>query len=589
MRLLEDMGVFEARRRFLAVAGYSATSLMLIGATMTGLTACSRGPRDDRGTGGEADGRTEDGRTDGAGGSAGQQGLGGAAGEAILRRGNGPDPDSLDPQKARTVEAQNILRDLYECLTSVAQDGGVAPGVATHWESSPDGRIYTFHLRPDARWSNGDRVVAADFVAGLRRLVDPATASPYAQVVEAITRAREIIAGRLPPAALGVTAPDDATLVVTLEGPTPYLPALLAHPSTAPAPRSTLAGGGSAPARATFTRGGAMVTNGAFVLQEWVPGSHVVAARNHRYWNDAATRLDAVEFLSIADENAELTRYRAGELDITAVVPRDELEWIRASIPRELHLAPQLTTYFYGFNLDRPQFRDARVRRALSMVVDRDLLAREVLRAGERPAFGWVPPGIHDYTPQSADYRALSMPERIAHGRQLYSEAGYSTQRPLRFELRYNSSEVNDRLAVAAASMWKEALGAEVRLAAEEFKSLLHDIDRRDVDLFVASWSADYNDAYAFAQYLKSDFGVNLPHYRSAEYDALVDQASASVDSTRRRALLEQAERVALRDQPLIPIYFYVNKHLVKPRVAGWYDNPLNVVYSKDLGLIASR
>ncbi|MGH8258095.1 MAG: peptide ABC transporter substrate-binding protein, partial [Steroidobacteraceae bacterium] len=282
----------------------------------------------------------------------------------VLFRGNGPDPDSLDPQKARTVEAQNILRDLYECLTSVAKDGGVAPGVATSWTASPDGKTYTFHLRGDARWSNGDRVVAADFVAGLRRLVDPATASPYAQVVEAIAHATDIIAGRMPVTALGVAAPDDATVVVTLEAPTPYLPALLSHPSTCPVHRT-------AP-------GGAAVSNGAFVLKEWVPGSHLILVRNRDYWNDAATRLDAVEYLSIPDENTELTRYRAGELDITAVVPRDELDWIRANIPAQLHISPQLTTYFYGFNLDRAKFQDVRVRRALSMVIDRERLARSI-------------------------------------------------------------------------------------------------------------------------------------------------------------------------------------------------------------------
>ena len=500
--------------------------------------------------------------------------------ESILLRGNETDPDSLDPQKARLVEAQTILRDVFECLTSVAHDGGVAAGAATAWTASPDGRTYTFRLRPAARWSNGDPLVAADFVAGLRRLVDPATASSYAQVIEAITNARDIVGGRKPPSALGISAPDDLTVVVSLEAPTPYLPALLSHPSTAPVHRPTLAKYADAAARP-----GVMVSNGAFVLAQWVPGSHVIVTRNRHYWNDRATRVDEVRFLSIPDENTELTRYRAGELDVTSVVPRDELEWIRANIGSELHISPQLTTYAYGFNLDRPLFRDVGVRRALSMVIDRELIAREVLRAGEQAAYGWVAEGIHDYSPQSFDYRPLAMGERIARARRLYAEAGYSPQHPLAFELRYNSTEVNDRLAVAIASMWKEALGVEARLTAEEYKSLLADIDRRDVDLFVASWSADYNDAYSFAEYLKSDFGVNLPHYRSVAYDELLAAASASTDVARRRALLEQAERVALADHPLIPIYFYVNKHLVKPRVAGWYDNPLNVIYSKDLAV----
>jgi oligopeptide transport system substrate-binding protein len=507
---------------------------------------------------------------------------GGPAGpESILLRGNGPDPDSLDPQKARSFEAQDILRDLYECLTSVAKDGGVAPGVAREWSASADGRSYTFHLRPEARWSNGDRVVGQDFVAALRRLVDPATASPYAQVIGVIAHADAIIAGKAPPAALGVAAPDDATVVVTLDGPAPYLPALLAHPSTCPVHRATLARYG-----AGFARPGIMVSNGAFVLSDWVPGSYVLARRNHHYWNDRATHLDAVKYLAITDENAELTRYRAGDLDITSLVPRDELEWIRANIPDELHIAPQLATYFYGFNLDRAPFRDhPGLRRALSMVIDRERLASSVLRAGERPAYGWVPPGTHDYTAQSFDYRSVPIAERIARARQLYAKAGYSPQRPLTFELQYSANEINDRIAVAVASMWKEALGVQAHLVAVEFKTLLADIDRRDVDVFLSSWVGDYNDAYTFAQYLKSDFGVNLPHYRSAEYDALVERAAAESDLVKRRALLEQAERVALADQPLIPIYFFVNKHLVKPRVKGWYDDILNVVYSKDLTL----
>jgi oligopeptide transport system substrate-binding protein len=501
--------------------------------------------------------------------------------QAVLLRGNGTEPDTLDPQKARTAQAADILRDLCEGLTAVGKDAGTVPGVARDWMVSSDGKTYTFHLRPEARWSNGDPVVAADFVAGMQRLVDPATASPYAQVVDVIAGARDIVNGVKPPGALAVTAPDDATVVIVLDAPAPYLPGLLAHPSTCPIHRATLARLGAA-----FARPGNLVSNGAFVLEEWVPGSHVLAIRNRRYWNDAATKLDAVRYFTISNEDAELTRYRAGDLDITSVVPRGQLEWIRANVPRELHISPQLATYFYGFNLDRPPFRDSKsLRRALSMVIDRERLAEIVLRAGELPAYGWVPPGVQDYTSQSFDYRGIPLAERIVRARRLYQEAGYSASKPLRFELRYNAAEVNERLAVAVTSMWKEALGVEAKLVAVEFKSLLEDIDRRDVDVFRSSWVGDYNDAYTFLQYLKGGFGINLPHYHSADYDALLSQAGAETDLGRRRGVLEAAERTALGDHPLIPIYFYVNKHLVKPRVVGWYDNVLNVVYSKDLAL----
>ena len=512
------------------------------------------------------------------------QGAGGAAPhEAILVRGGGPDPDSLDPQKARGFEAQSVLRDLCEGLTTLDKHAAVAPGVASTWGASPDGKTLVFKLRREARWSNGQPLVAADFVAALERLVDPATGSGYAEYIDVIVNAAEITAGRKPPRSLGVTAPDDSTVAIQLATAAPYLPTLLSHPATCPVHRPTLAQHPEG-----FARPGVMVSNGAFVLKEWVQGSYILAARNHYYWNDAATHLDAVKYLLIPDENAELARYRGGELEITFVVPRGQFDWIKAHLAAELHVFPQLATYYYGFNLRRPPFRDnLKLRRALSLVVDRDKLAQLVLRVGELPAWGWVPPGVDHYTSQSFDYRSAPLAERLREAQRLYAESGFSREHPVRFELRYNSGEVHTKLAVAVASMWKEALGADVRLTQVEFKSLLQDIDRGDVEMFRSSWTGDYNDAYTYAQYLKSDFGVNLPHYSSAEYDALLRRAAAETDAGRRAALLEEAERVALREHPLIPLYFYVNKHLVKPEVLGWYDNVMNVVYSRDLALSA--
>jgi oligopeptide transport system substrate-binding protein len=510
---------------------------------------------------------------------------GASTSSATLLRGAGAEPDSLDPQKARSVESQGILRDLCEGLTTLDKTAAVVPGIATDWNVSPDGKTYKFNLRSSARWSNGDPVIAADFVAGLRRLVDPATASSYAQVVDVITNASDIVAGRKPPESLGVSAPDNATVVIELASPAAYLPGLLAHTSTCPVHRPTLA------QHATeLAKPGVMISNGAFVLKEWVQGSHILAIRNHYYWNDAATRLDAVKYILVPDENAELTRYRAGGLHITYVVPRGQFEWIQANLAGQLHIAPQLNTYYYGFNLERAPFKDnPGLRRALSLVIDRDKLVQRVLRVGELPAYGWVPPGVSNYTSQSFDYRNTPMPARVAEARRLYSQAGYSADKPLRFELRYNAGEVHNKVAVAVASMWKEALGVEARLTAVEFKSLLQDIDNGDVEVFRSGWLGDYNDAFTFAQYLKSGFGVNLPRYRSAEYDSLINAAATEVDMGRRRELLQGAERVMLRDHPLMPIYFYVNKHLVKPEVEGWYDNVMNVVYSKDLGLRLKR
>jgi oligopeptide transport system substrate-binding protein len=500
---------------------------------------------------------------------------------ATLLRGLGAEPDSLDPQKARADEAQRVLRDICEGLTTLDKTGGAAPGIAERWQVSPDGKTYTFHLRHNAKWSNGQPVVAADFVGGLRRLVEPDTASQYAEVVDVIVNASAIVAGRKPPESLGVSAPDPYTVIVTLRNPAPYLPGLLSHPSTCPVEPIALFND-----KADYAHPGKLPSDGPFVLSQWVHGSYIYLTRNRYYWNDAATRLDAVKYLITTDENAELTLYRADQLDVTDVIPRAQYGWIRAHLADQLHIAPELGVYFYGFNLQRAPFNgDARVRRALAMVIDREKLAQLVLRSGELPAYGWLPPGVDNYTPQSPDYRSLPMAQRLAEARKLYAAAGYSAARPLRFELRYNTEEIHTELAIAIASMWQQALGAQVTLRAEEFRSLMQDIDSGDVQMFRSSWIGDYNDAYTFAQYFKGDFGVNLTHYHNAAYDDLLDRAAVEVDPAKRRGDLEQAEQVMLRDQPVIPIYFYVSKHLVKPRVTGWYSDIMNVTYSKDLGL----
>jgi oligopeptide transport system substrate-binding protein len=505
-----------------------------------------------------------------------------AAGESLveLRRGNGPDPDSLDPHKARAMESMVVLRDLFEGLTRLDHQAAPIPGQAESWTVSDDGLVYTFKLRPNLQWSNGDPLVAEDFAAGLRRLVDPSTASQYAQVVDVIRNAPEIIAGKKRVSELGVGTPDQNTVTITLSTPAPYLPGLMAHPSTAPLHRASLERLGE-----RFTRPGEQVSNGAFVLKEWLQGSYIRAVRNPHYWNNATNKIDGVKYLQIADENAELRAYRSGEMHFTAVVPRGQFGWIEQNLAKELRISPQMTVYYYGFNLDRALFQDPRVRRALSMVIDRERVASSVLRVGELPAYGWVPPGVFNYTAQSADYASTPIAGRVASARKLLAEAGYSRDKPLRFELRYNTGEVHAKVAVAVASMWKEALGVEAQLTAVEFKSLFQDVDRRDVDMFRFSWVGDYNDPYTFLQYLKSDFGINLPHYKSTAYDALLAQASRQTDLARRRELLQEAERTMLADQPLIPIYFYVNKHLVKPEVRGWYDNVMNVMYSQDLSL----
>lgn len=505
-----------------------------------------------------------------------------AKARTVLTRGNGPEPDTLDPQRARTDGSFNILRDAFEGLTAVGPDGNAVPAAADSWTVSSDGLEYRFHLRDGLRWSNGDRLVASDYVAGMRRLVDPTTASPYAQMLDPVLNAPAITRGERPPADLGVSAPDDRTVVIRLKDPAPYLAGLLAEPGAFPVHGPSLAKFG-----ASYARPGNLVSNGAFTLQDWVVGSRVDLVRNRNYWNDAATRIEGVRYLHHDDPTAEFRQFRAGELDVTYVVPPQQFAWIKQNLPGALHISPQLSVYYYGFNLTRPPFKDQPgLRRALSMVIDRDRLVSAVTGLGEAAAYGWVPGGVANYTPQRFDYASRPYAERVAEARELYRKAGYSESRPLEVEIRYNTGEVHNRLAVAVAAMWKEALGVKTTLYAEEFKALLQSIQaRKDTQVFRSSWVGDYNDAFTFLQLLQSRFGINMTGYANPRYDALLAEATRQADPARRRELLQQAEAVMLADTPVLPLYFYVNKHLVQPYVLGWHDNVMNVQYSKDLGL----
>ena len=458
-----------------------------------------------------------------------------------LRRGNGSEPDSIDPQLARMEAAMTILRDCYEGLVSMAPDGKLIPGVAESWSVSDDGRIYTFNLRASARWSNGDRVVAEDFLAAFRRLVNPATASQYALMLEPVANAAEIVAGRKPLEALGVEAPDEATLVVHLAEPSPYFLAMLSHPSTFPIHRATLAANPK-----DFARPGTAVTNGAFVPSAWEIGSHILAVRNVHYWNDAATKLDAVRYVHVADPTTELTRYRAGDLDVTYTLPPGEVARLQKDMPGQVHIAPTVGVYYYGLALDLPPFKDSpKLRQALAMAVDRDVLTKQVLGDGEQPAYGWVPPGIAGYAPQQFDWASLDAGKRIAEAQRLYKEAGYSASKPLRVELRTSKSPLHDRIALAVTAMWKEHLGAEVSLRSEDFRVLKAAIDAREAPLFRGSWIGDYNDAYSFLQVLKGGFGINLPRYASDPYDVALAMAAVS-PGEQRATYLAAAERQLL-------------------------------------------
>jgi oligopeptide transport system substrate-binding protein len=504
----------------------------------------------------------------------------------VLNRALSTEPESLDPQKSRSVQAADVLRDIGEGLVSYDASGEMVPATAQSWEISADGLTYTFRIRPGARWSNGDPVTATDFVFGLRRLVDPATAAFYAAELGNVVNAADIVAGKLEPGELGVSAKDERTLVISLVRPTPYLLSLLTHPSTFPVHRGSIEQHGDA-----FARAGNLVSNGAYVLADWEPGAIIELHRNPHYWNDTETSIDVVRHHVVTQEVAEFNRYRAGELHITSTVPPDNFDRIRAEYADQLRIAPTLGVYYYGFNMTRPPFADnPELRQALSMAIDREVLVEAIIGRGEAPAYSWVPPGIANYEPVQLPYADLSQQERNAIAQSLYRKAGYSEENPLRFELRYNTSDTQQRIALAVQAMWRNVLGAEAQTVNVEFQVLLDQMREREVtEVFRSSWFGDYNDANTFLAIMQGDSAANMPGYSNAEYDELMRSAGEQLDLDRRRLYLEEAERVLLANHVVIPLYFYVSKHLVKPEVEGWQDNILNYHYSQHLSLGAAE
>jgi oligopeptide transport system substrate-binding protein len=504
------------------------------------------------------------------------------AAEQVLRKGNGVEPESLDPHKAEGTSSANILRDLYEGLTSEAPNADVIPGAAERWERSADGLTYTFYLRRNARWSNGDPVTAHDFVAGLRRSVDPATGSNYSQILSPIENADEVIAGKLPPERLGAVALDDHTLRVRLKQPTPYFLGLLNHSSSYPIHVPSLRQHGE-----RFARPGNLVSNGAYRLAEWVVQSHTTLVRNPHYWDNANVTIDRVIYFPTENLGSELKRYRAGELDWTENVPNTQLRWLRQHLGDELHIAPYLGIYYYGLNIEQPPFRDnPKLRRALYLAIDREILTGRITGAGEVPAYGWVPPGTANYVPFVPEVANWTQEQRDAEARRLYREAGYSEQNPLEVEILYNTQENHKKIAITIAYMWKRTLGVRARLVNQEWKVYLQNRRfKKTTQAFRAGWIGDFNDPYTFFELLRSDYGLNDTGFDSAEYDRLLDLAGREIDLDVRKRHLQQAEELLLEHMPVIPIFYYVSKHLVKPHVTGWQPNVMDHHYTKNFRL----
>lgn len=497
----------------------------------------------------------------------------GPASTTVLHRGNASEPQSLDVHKGDGVPSSNIQRDLYEGLIAHAADGSLEPGAAGSWEISADGLHYVFHLREDGRWSNGDPVTAADFVFALRRGVDPATLSNYSGILIPIANASAITAGRLSPERLGVKALDERTLRITLENPAAYFLELLTHPMAYPLHRPSAQQWPGA-----FARPGRLISNGPYMLDEWAVQSHVKLVRNPHYRDADTLHIETVFYYAIENPASELKRYRAGDLDWTDAVPHNQIRWIRENLADDFKVAPYLGIYYFGFNLERPPFKgQPALRRALAMAVDRLILTEYVTGSGEQPAYSFTPP-MASYPAAAPEWGSWSREQQLAEARRLYAESGYGPERPLEVELRYNTSDNHRQMALAIAAMWKQNLGVKANIVNQEFKVFLDARTRKaDTEVFRGAWIGDFQDPVNFLDILQSVNGQNDTGYADPDYDALLERAAAQTDPRRRMDLLREAEALMLEQQPVMPIYFYVSRRLVKPWVKGWQDNLLDV------------
>ncbi|MEZ8854335.1 ABC transporter substrate-binding protein [Vibrio atlanticus] len=497
-----------------------------------------------------------------------------------LVRGNGTEVATIDPHKSQGVPESHVIRDLLEGLVNQDGEGNTIPGVAESWETT-DNKTFTFHLRKDAKWSNGDPVTAEDFVYSWQRAVDPATASPYAWYMEytKMVNAKDIVAGKKDKSELGVKAVDANTLVVELDTAVPYFVMMMGHTTMKPVHQATVEKFGD-----QWTKPGNFVGNGAFAVDKWVVNERLVLKRNDQYWNNDKTVLNKVTFLPIENQVAEMNRFLSGEIDFTHELPVEHFKRLKKEHAEDVSVAGNLCTYYYIFNTKKAPFDDVRVRKAISYAIDRNIVTGAILAQGQKPAYFLTPEITAGFNPELPAYGKMSQKERNAEAARLLEEAGYGKDNPLNFNLLYNTSENHKKIAVALGSMWKKTLGLKVTLENQEWKTYLSSKDSGDFEVARAGWCGDYNEASSFLTLMKSNNTTGGVHYDSAEYDQIIDKALNSTSAEEREALYLEAEALMAKDMPIAPIYQYVKSRLLNPHVGGFpTNNAEDKIFSKDL------
>lgn len=506
--------------------------------------------------------------------------------DQVLHVGNLSEPADLDPQVINSQQDANIVMALFEGL--VQYDPKTAqpmPAIAERWETTADDLSWTFHLRRDAKWSTGDAVTAHDFVFAYRRILTPSLAAEYASLLFALQNAKSLHAGRMTDfSRLGARAADDYTLVLTLEHPVPYLLSMLCHPSWYPLHRPTLEKhGGLARRGSAWTRAGNHVGNGCFTLAEWRPHQLIRVQKNPAYWDAARVRLNAAVFYPIESEDAEERAFRSGQLHVTATLPLSKIAVYREQRSPYYHPHVFLGTFFLVFNIDERPLHDPRVRRALSLAIDREQFVRDVLKGGQLAAGHLTPPDTAGFTARS------QVNYNLDTARRLLASAGFPEGKGFpRLRFLYNSTEANRLVAEALQQMWNTGLGVGITLQNQEARVQQDSLRAGDYQIGRFAWIGDYLDPSTFLELLTGESGNNVTRWRNAEYDRVFAAANKMPDRTRRYELYQRLEEILADECPIAPVYFYTENSLRRPEVKGWHGNLLDVHPLKGVYLDAS-
>lgn len=493
--------------------------------------------------------------------------------EVVYNRGSAAEPETVDPHKTSTVYEAHVLRDLFEGLVMQDAKAGLIPGAAESWTISDDGKTYTFKLRADAAWSDGSPVTAEDFVYSFRRLEDPATGAEYASMLYPIVNAEEVNTSKAKPEEMGVKAVDDHTLEISLKAPTPYFLEMLTHQAAYPVNKASIEKDG-----ADWIKPGKLVSNGAFTLTEWVPNDHLKMVKNPKFHDAASVKIDVINFIPTEDRSSAMKRYEAGELDSYDDLPTEQLSDLKAKFGDQIRVAPYLGTYYYAIKTDKAPWDNVELRNAISEAIDRDFLAEKVWNNSMFPGYSMVPPGIEGYKSAMAKYADKSQIDREDEAKAVLEKLGYTPEKPLKMEIRYNTSENHKNTAVAIQEQLKP-LGIEVTLLNTDTKTHYAHLEQKgDFDVARAGWIADYQDPETFLGISRKASGNNYSNYDSPKFEELMDKAAAAGGNPEERfKLLSEAERVLVDDVGQIPLLYYSFHNIVSPKLSGFEDNVMDV------------